>query len=326
MPGILAQLKRHWFLLALLGVVALSLAAPRLGATADRGGWLSTATIVAMFVVSGLSLPSEELRRGLTNFRAHAFCHAFLFAFTPALVYLTSWWMGGIMEGRVLAAVYGLSVLPTTVSSCIILTQLSGGRTVTAIFNAVLSNCIGVFVSPLLLTWMLRQTGHALAWQELLNVFLSLVLKVLLPFAVGQALHVRLKAVVGRHKSGMSVLAASLVLVIVFAAFSKAAANESLLRQVSHLLGPAAYLWGGNVLLMLLAWWGARATGLDRADCIAALFVCPQKTIALGVPLLATYFAGEPAMAGIAVLAILLYHPWQLLTAGVARGILHARG
>ncbi len=319
------KLAKHWFLLGLFGVVALSLAAPVLGATADRGGWLSTATIVAMFVVSGLSLPSEDLRRGLTHFRAHVFCHVFLFVFTPAMVYLTTWWMAGIMDGRMLAAVYGLAVLPTTVSSCIILTQLAGGRTATAIFNAVGSNCIGVFLSPLLLTWMLRQTGHALPWHELVNVFGSLVLKVLLPFAAGQVLHVRLRGFVERRRKGMSIVAAMLVLVIVFASFSKAAADESLLRNVARLGGPVAYLYGGNILLMLLAWWAGRIVGLDRGDRIAAVFVCPQKTIALGVPLLAMYFASDPTMAGIAVLAILLYHPWQLLTAGVARGILHAR-
>ena len=41
----------------------------------------------------------------------------------------------------------------------------------------------------------------------------------------------------------------------------------------------------------------------------------------MGVPLLGIYFARNPEMLGLAVLPILFYHPFQLLVAGVIRGI-----
>ena len=53
-----------------------------------------------------------------------------------------------------------------------------------------------------------------------------------------------------------------------------------------------------------------------------AVFVAPQKTLAMGVPLLSTYFAAQPEVLGIAMIPLLFYHPWQLLTAGVAKGFL----
>lgn len=326
MHGLAQYLRKHWFLPALLGVVGLSLGAPSIGAAAARGGWLSSAAVVAMFVISGLSLPSEDLRRGLTSLRAHAFCQVFLFLLTPAYFALTSTWLAGTTQGGLVAGIYGLAVLPTTVTSCIVFTQLAGGRTATAIFNAVGSNLLGVFVSPLLLTWLLRRGGSALPPADLLAVFAALAGKVLVPFAAGQLLRLRLRDFAARRRAVLSAAGAALVLVIVFAAVSRAAADPVLLRSAARLPAALAYLAGSNVLLMAAAYGGARLVRLERADAVAAVFVCPQKTLALGVPLLLTYFAGDPGAAGVAVLPVLFYHPWQLVTAGVARGLLRRDG
>jgi predicted Na+-dependent transporter len=59
---------------------------------------------------------------------------------------------------------------------------------------------------------------------------------------------------------------------------------------------------------------------LDGADTIAAVFVAPQKTIAMGIPLLTTYFAGDPQTLALAIVPLLFYHPWQLLVAGLLKG------
>ena len=48
-----------------------------------------------------------------------------------------------------------LSCLPTTISVCISQTQAAGGDMTTAIFNAIFANTIGVFLTPLLVVWML---------------------------------------------------------------------------------------------------------------------------------------------------------------------------
>jgi solute carrier family 10 (sodium/bile acid cotransporter), member 7 len=43
-----------------------------------------------------------------------------------------------------------LACLPPTINMCISQTQASGGNMLTAIFNAVLGNFIGVFLTPIL--------------------------------------------------------------------------------------------------------------------------------------------------------------------------------
>jgi predicted Na+-dependent transporter len=49
------------------------------------------------------------------------------------------------------------------------------------------------------------------------------------------------------------------------------------------------------------------------------LYAAPQKTLAVGVPLVSTYFAASPEILGLALLPLVFYHAWQLLVAGFIR-------
>lgn len=303
----------------IFGTVAVALAAPGLGGVLNAGRVLPTAAVVAIFILSGLSLPSESMWKGIRNVRVHLFCQLFIFVLTPAYFFVTSGWLGDAMDGRLLWGVYALAVFPTTISSCIVLTQMAGGNTATAIFNAVLANMLGVFVSPLLLTLLLSRAGQALPAEEVLRIFIGLAVKVLAPFAAGQLLRLRLRDFADRNRKHFSTAGAVLVLLIVFLAFSRAAGSDVLRDNAVHLPLPFAYLAGSNVLLMVLAIAGSRLCGFDRSDVAAVAFTAPQKTLAMGIPLLSTYFASRPEVLGIAMLPSLFYHPWQLFTAGLAR-------
>ncbi len=315
----IAFLKRNWFVCGIFCVVALALGVPRLGVALNAAGVLPAAAVVAIFVLSGLSLPSGSLRKGIRNVRVHLFLQLFIFVVTPAYFFATSGWLADAIGGRLLWGVYALAVFPTTISSCIVLTQMARGNAATAIFNAVLANVLGVFVSPVLLTLLLSRAGQALPAEEVLRIFLNLALKVLLPFAGGQLLRLRLCDFADRHKKRFSVVGGGLVLLIVFLAFSRTAGSDVLRDNAARLPVPFAYLAGSNVLLMVLAFGGARLCGFSRRDVTAVLFTAPQKTLAMGIPLLSTYFASQPEVLGIAILPSLFYHPWQLFTAGLAR-------
>jgi sodium/bile acid cotransporter 7 len=314
-------LRKNWFLFALAGTVALGLGVPALGESVNRGGVANTLAVMAMFVLLGLSLPSEQMRRGLRNVRVHAYLQGFVFGVVPVYVWLTAGAFAEAMEGRLILGLYALAVLPTTISSCSVFTQMARGNVATSIFNAVLANMAGVVVSPLLLTLLLSQVGRMLPAEEVLRILGNLALKVLVPFVVGQLLRLRVRAFADRHSKRFSTACAGLVLVIVFLAFCRAAGSDLLRQSAADLLWPFAYLAGSNVLLMVLAYAGARGLGFDRSDVAASVFVAPQKTLGMGVPLLTTYFAGEPGVLAVVMLPVLFYHPWQLVTAAVARGL-----
>ena len=82
-----------------------------------------------------------------------------------------------------------------------------------------------------------------------------------------------------------------------------------------------AFLAVSHVLLLFAARGGARLLKFAPEDRVAAMFLGAQKTLALGVPMIAIYFSGQPELLATAPLPIIFYHPFQLLVAGVIRAL-----
>jgi len=79
---------------------------------------------------------------------------------------------------------------------------------------------------------------------------------------------------------------------------------------------PFVYLAAAYLVLLAASFLGARALNFSGDSIISVLFTAPQKTLAMGVPLLSTFFAANPEILGIALLPLIFYHPWQLFIAG----------
>ena len=311
-----AWFAKNWFLLGLLAAVALGLAAPRAGTAASLNGATSTALVMLLFFLSGASLPTEAVRAGLRDVRLHLFLQLFIFAAVPLYFAASAalLWRGA--DPRLVAGIYALAVLPTTVSSCIVFTQLAGGNVVATIFNASLANMAGVFLSPLLLSLLLQQSGRALPADELLRVLVALSIKMLLPVALGQLARARLRETVRRCRQGISVFMNAAIVVIIWFSFSRPALDPAFAASLLRLWPLFGYLVVSHLLLLGAVWGISRALRLDRANTCTALFVAPQKTLAMGAPLLSTYFAAVPDQLGMALLPLIVYHLWQLTVAG----------
>jgi len=310
-------LKKNWYVIGLLLVLVLAFLAPGFGVRLNEGKRANTAAIVIIFLISGFSLPTEAVLRGVREVRLHLYVNLFVFVVTPLYFLLTAWPFRDVLGGYLLVGIYGLACLPTTISSCIAFTQMAGGNVVGTVFNAALSNLVGVFISPLLLTLLLRGGAYGMPFAEVTRIFMKLLVKVLLPFAVGQVAHAFAGGLAVRHKKKLNVASSLMVLLIVYFAFCGAASNPNLRGQVAGVVVPLVYLALSNVILVLLAYAGARAIKLRRTSVISVIFLAPQKTLGVGAPLLATYFADRPELLGIALLPLLFYHPWQLFVAGV---------
>ncbi len=312
-----AWLRKNWFFVGLLAAVAGGLAAPQVGTAASGGGLTATVLVVCLFFLSGLSLPTEAIRAGLRDVRLHLFLQAFIFVVTPLYFAATSalLWRGG--DPRILAGIYALAVLPTTVSSCIVFTQLARGNVVATIFNASLANVAGVFLAPLLLSLLLlQQSGRALPADELVRVLSSLVLRMLVPVAVGQLARAMLREWAQRHGKKIGVFMNASILVIIWFSFSLPARDPAFAASLLRLWPLFLYLALSHLLLLGAAWGAGRALRLDKANTYTVLFVAPQKTLAMGAPLLTTYFATMPDLLGVALLPLIMYHLWQLTVAG----------
>jgi predicted Na+-dependent transporter len=144
----------------------------------------------------------------------------------------------------------------------------------------------------------------------------------LCPVVAGQIVRVCAKRFISSHRSARSIVANCCILAIVFLALYRAASDPDFTSSVARMAWPFVFLAASNVALVAIAWAGAKLLRLPRASVVTVVFTAPQKTLALGVPLLSTYFSSDPEVLAVAILPLLFYHPWQLFVAGIVRGLL----
>ena len=306
----------------MLAGLALAVAAgflvPEAGITASAGGTTARVLVIALFFVTGVGLPSEAFVSGMREVRLHIFVQAMIFLVTPAYFVATVGLLGDHLDPSLLAGVFALAVLPTTVSSCVVFTQLAGGNVVATLYNAAIANTAGVFIAPVLLSLLLRRAGQPMPVDELVRVLTSLGLQMVLPIGLGQLARnaLRLRSWATSHKKRLTSSGNVVILLIVWMSLSKTAANPELRANLSGLPLLLVYLALSHLILVSLAWLGARLLRLSKASTYTAVFAAPQKTLAMGAPFLQTYFASAPGLIGVTLVPLLFYHFWQLALAG----------
>ncbi len=314
-----AFVEKNWFIVALPLSVGLAWLIPQAGAS---GGWLKSEVttklaVAAIFFSQGLTLPAAALRQGALQWRLHVLVQGFTFGLFPAIGLALDAWLGAQLAPDLRLGFLYLCVLPSTISTSVVLTSIAGGNTAGAIFNAVLSNVVGVFITPLWVTWLMQAAGQA---QPLGPVVREIVILLLVPLAIGQGFRVVLRTWADANKKRLGNLNSALILFIVFAAFC-----NSVVSRVWSQYGPDVMLMtlAGVVVIFVLATGLvevlSRVFRLNRADRIAASFCAPQKTLASGVPLAKVIFGAHPGL-GLILLPIMVYHLLQLLVCGYLAG------
>ena len=312
-------LRKNWFLIVLVVLLVIGFLLPQIGSAISFGKTTTTVLIILIFLVTGYTLPTEAIRNGLRDIRLHLLLQIFIFVLIPFYFAVTLLLFENNFSPEAQIGIMALACLPTTISSCVIFTQASGGNTVGAMFNAALANLLGVFISPLLISFFLSNRELSYGSVALGSVFLSISVKVLLPIIVGQIAH-RVRAPGKVLKGRLKVTTNLALLLIIFINFSKSAADASFRRTLPEMVYPFAYLAVSFLVLLGISYLIARANRFSRENTIAILYTAPQKTLAMGVPLLTTLFADSPELLGTALLPLLFYHPWQLLVSGFLKG------
>jgi len=310
----------YLYILLLLVAVGLAWIVPEAGA---RGGWLRTevTTRVAVFIIfilQGLTLPTRELKRGLAQFRVHAWIEGFIFLFIPAFTYLLFFFFKGLYIYDLYLGFIFLAVLPSTISTSVVYTTQSGGATSIALFNASVSNILAVFLVPVWISW---QITSQVPLPPVGALILKIALIVLLPLLIGQIVRQWVRAWADRKKKIMSNISMGLILFIVFAAFCNSVKNDTW-----HELGLAEILLGflsTLILLLLVMLAGAicrKLAGFRRDDGIAFFFSSTQKALSTGVPMATAIFASTKMDLALILVPLMFYHPLQLLIGSVIVG------
>ncbi|OAM87570.1 bile acid:sodium symporter [Termitidicoccus mucosus] len=317
--GRLSRFKIDWFLIGLGVATALAWLFPGPGA---EGGWmhpeiLTKAGVALIFFLHGLALSFAALKSGALKWRLHLVVQLCTFLFFPLLGILLLWLAGDHVAGNLRTGIFYLCALPSTVSSSIAMTAAARGNVPAAVFNATLSSMIGVVLTPLWMSWLLKTGGHSL---PLGPVILDLVLWLVLPLVAGQALRPLLGAWAGRNKSLINKVDRGTILLLVYTSFCDSV-KWGVWSEHGWLTLVFAVVVAGAVFYAVLFATGAvcNRLGFTPPDRIAAVFCGSKKSLASGVPMAQIIFAGNPGL-GMILLPIMIYHPLQLIICGALAG------
>ncbi|XP_071664115.1 sodium/bile acid cotransporter 7 isoform X6 [Patagioenas fasciata] len=271
--GLLERLRKEWFILGIVLVIAVARLEPAVGV---KGGPLKpeiTITYIAVsaiFFNSGLSLKTEELTSALMHVKLHLFVQIFTLVFFPTAIWLflqllsitpiNEWLLKGLQT---------VGCMPPPVSSAVILTKAVGGNE-------------GIVITPLLLLLFIVRR-YIKDWLERKKPpFGAISSCVLLMIIYTTFCDTFANPNIDLDKFSL--------IIIVFIIFS---------IQMSFMSLTFLFSTRNN-------------SGFTPADTVAIVFCSTHKSLTLGIPMLKIVFAGYEHLSLISV-PLLIYHPAQIL-------------
>lgn len=279
--------------------------------------YLTGFAVLFIFLIQGLQLPVDQMKRGLTAWPVHLFSQGWMFLVSPLLAFLLMLALGSLLNETQRIALFYLSILPTTVATNATYTAKAGGNTAVAVFNIVLGNFLGVLVCPALLAIALAHGANVAVspWPLLLTLSWQL----LLPFLLGQLLRPRLNVWISGNSMHLRNLSSYLIFFIVFVSISNLLAGKN---------GQFSWQTSGIVLvstLLLLAvskigcWQILRRLPWPHDQKIAAFYAGSQKSLVSGLPMAGAVYAATAGTAhslpplALIILPLIIYHVAQLI-------------
>ena len=242
--------------------------------------------VFLVFFLHGVNLSSEQITHGLKNWKLHVMVQGFTFAVFPLIWLLSDKLLGSHFPSLLMLGFLYLCALPSTISSSVALTGSAGGNVPAAILNASLSSVLGIFLTPLLVSFVV---GRGAGGIDLGSTLLDLCAMLLLPLVLGQLLRPFLGKFFARHKRYTNIADKLVILLLVYAAFCNSMVSGMWQKQGNSVILTA--LIGSAILLAIILWMTtrtARALKFSPADEIAAVFCASKKSLAAGHPFAAT--------------------------------------
>ena len=307
------KVKLDWFLTGMCLAIVFAAVLPAPGA---KGGvlhpeLLTKLGVALIFFLNGASLSFNALKDGILRWRLHLMIQSSTFLLFPLIglgfLALAGRWISPDLQ----LGLFYLCAMPSTVSSSVAMTSAARGNVPVAVFNATLSSLIGIAITPLWMSLLLKSSGQHL---DVTSVFVDLFKWLVLPLIAGQLMRPLVGAWIRRHKKFTQGVDRGTILLLVYTSFC----DSFTLHIWSHsslgtLVLVIAATLGLFFLVLNLLCWACDRFGITRDFRAAVVFCGTKKSLATGVPMAALIFAGHPSGLGLILLPIMLYHPLQLL-------------
>nr|CAI5834622.1 unnamed protein product [Callosobruchus analis] len=297
-------LQKNWLLVGILGCIFVAAIYPELG---SKQGPLHTeysvkyGAVFIIFLISGLSLQTENIFSTLQQPRLHLFIQLYTFLFIPVFTQqfvlvlsvfgINSWVLKGLVT---------VACMPPPVSSAVILTRTAHGSETAAIFNSV----VGSF--------LLGSTTIV----PLFGTVIQLTITVLVPLSIGQA--VKNWTSFRGQRLPLNTIGQSALLFVIYTTFCDTFLVPETGLSALDVIFTVFTVLILQISLMYLSFKLANRFRryFSPQDIIAIVFCSTHKSLTLGIPILRIMFHGYSHLSQIS-LPLLVYHPTQIILGGL---------
>ncbi len=316
MKALLEKLKIDSFLLMLVTVIVLASVVPCEGQVKVGFEYATTAAIALLFFMHGAKLSRDAIRQGMGHWRLHLLVFASTFVVFPLLGLALYPLMPHWISPAIFMGFLYLCALPATVQSAIAFTSVAGGNIAAAICSASASSILGVFLSPILVSFLMGLEGGQQQDLNTMNAIGSILLQLTLPFVLGHLARPWIANWINKHRKWVSRTDQSSILLVVYVAFSEAVV-QGIWQQVDgySLLMIVVISCVLLTVVLVINTWAARLLGFDLQDEITIVFCGSKKSLANGVPMANVLFPA--ATVGVMLLPLMIFHQIQLMVCAV---------
>ena len=306
------MLKGNGFIIGLIIMITLAWFFPQIGLY-DGFANLNQITnigITLIFFFYGLKLSPTQMKEGLSNYRLHILVQLATFVLFPLIVLVFKPFIHTSEQQMIWLSIFFLAILPSTVSSSVVMVVLAKGNVPGAIFNASISGLIGIVVTPLWmgLFWEINDNGLNFS-----SIIIDLLLQILLPVIIGLWLHRYFGAVVKKHLKALSTFDKTVILLIVYKSFSQSfSGNLFTSMSIGNIILISVASIGLFGLVYLLIHLFSTLLHFNREDKITALFCGSKKSLIHGSVFAKVMFQNSQSQ-GLLLIPIMIYHSLQLI-------------
>jgi len=313
-------IKKYWFLIGLFFVFAITVMDSS-ETVSSMGRWLKVhrgpdVVIVLIFFFSGLILDARQIKSGIMD--AEGILAALIIIFLVAPVIAALFATIPIDTGIVIG-IFLVAVMPTTLSSGVVMTGAAGGNMAQALVITILANGLAVFTIPVVLSLLLNmEGGSTVVVIDTLSIMIKLGCYVLLPLSFGLTIKLFAKSLMDQWIYRLQMLNQSLVLAIVWMAMSQV--RDVILNSEASVGIIFLLVFGFHGMLLAAAGLFAGYLKLGKGRRESVIFMGGQKTLPLSIILQVSLFP----QYGLALVVCVLHHLIHLLMDGYLVGKLKA--
>ncbi|WP_281752738.1 bile acid:sodium symporter family protein [Neptunitalea chrysea] len=267
-----------------------------------------------IFFFYGLKLSFKEVKQGLSNYRLHILVQCSTFILFPLIVLACKPLLESGIGNMLWIGLFFLAVLPSSVSSSVVMVSLARGNVPGAIFNATISGLIGVVVTPVWLGMVVQEVGNV----SFLDVFVKLLIQIIIPITLGLFLNKKFGGIAAKRKNWISNFDKTIIVLIVYSSFSNSFISH-LFRDMewTHFVflyvAVLVLFFGVMFIVYMLAKKVLKFTVEDR---ITALFCGSKKSLVHGSVMVNVMFGATP-QGSLFIIPVMLYHISQILIIAV---------